>query len=83
MTEQQGFNTVFSVLLVISIWCLYMLFNSSLEGYRDSNSIYALINMSVCWKFYFGLKKYESLAQKGILKRTGSNIIKYAFVRFY
>jgi hypothetical protein len=83
MTEKQGFNTAFSLLCILSAWCLYMFITSNFDGFRDVNSIYVLINLSVYWKFFFGLKRYENLAEKDILKRSGLRILQYTFIRFY
>ena len=83
MTEQQGFNTVYTLLIIISVYCFCMLIISSADGYKDINSIYVTINLCVYWKFYFGIKRYENLAERNILNRSGLKVLEHTLIRFY
>ena len=83
MNEKQEFNTALSILLILSSWCFYMFFITNLDEIKDINSIYFLLNMAFCWKFYLGLRRYDYLIEKGILKSSGLKILQYTLIKFY
>ena len=83
MNEKQGFNTVFLILIILSVWCLYMFLITNLDEFKDINSIYFLLNIVIFWKFFLGLKRYEYLVEKGILTPSGFKILQHTLIKFY
>jgi hypothetical protein len=83
MSEKTAINIVLLILTIISVFCLSALLITNLANFEDKNSIFALINMSVFWKVYLGMKRYYLKTDFGRIEPSGLKLLEFSLFRFF
>jgi hypothetical protein len=83
MSEKFASKLIATLFYLITAFCLPMFVITNLDGFKDTNSIYPLINLSVSLKMLVGIMRYDKLVEAKVIKPAGISLLGFALYRFY
>ncbi|CAI3966833.1 hypothetical protein MIT1002_03397 [Alteromonas macleodii] len=82
MSESKAMKYVLAAMFFVTSLCMpTFLYYVSID-FLDFACIFALINMAVFCKLYFGALRYFSQQEQGLHQSSGYRLLSYAFFRF-
>ena len=82
MSEEIATKIISLLLLLVSLFCVSMFTISMLDGFTDSDSIYALFNMLLFHKLYWGMHRYDQKVEAKQIEPSGNALLVYALFKF-